>query len=62
VSEHVAVGVGQQHVGRHRRPQGPGQRDAIQPGDRRQQPMIGPLAARARDPDHFLRLFGQPPH
>ena len=62
VPEHVAVGVGQQHIGRHRRPQRPGERGAVQPGDRGQQRVTSPLAARARDPDHLLRLFGQPPH
>ncbi len=62
VPEHIAVGNGKQHIGRHGRPQRPGQRGAIQPGDCSQQAVTSPLATRARDPDYLLRLFGQPPH
>ena len=61
VPEHVAVGFGQQHVGRHGRAQRPAERGAVQPGHRGQQAVADPLAARAGDPDHLLRLFRQPP-
>ena len=61
VPEDVAVGLGPQHVGRHRRAQRPAERGAVEAGDRGQQPVTDLVAARAGDPDHLLGLFRQPP-
>ena len=62
VPEGVAVALGAQHVGGHRRAQRPDQRAVVQAGHGGQQRVPGHRTARAGDAQHLLGVLRQSAH